>query len=106
MRFSPNLFDTAMKVSYDAFDIANTFPIKLQNHTKHAVRGRMLRAHVEDELAGIEIGSFRLDQRIFDHLLPALDAEIVFDPLVVHPGDRCVFAQGVTAPIFRHQNAL
>ena len=46
--------DAAVKISNHAFQAKNFFAIEAQNHAQHAVRGRMLRAHVDDELIGIQ----------------------------------------------------
>ena len=45
-----------MQVSDDTFCAQNFFAIKLQDDAQHAMRGRMLRPHVEDEFGGIEEG--------------------------------------------------
>ncbi len=49
-----NLFHSAMEVADHALSAQNLFTVKLENHTQHAVSGRMLRAHVDDEFVGIE----------------------------------------------------
>ena len=49
-----NLFDAAVQIADHAFQAENFFAIQAQNHAQHAVRGGMLRAHVDDELVGIK----------------------------------------------------
>ena len=43
-----------MQIPDDAFRSKNLLPIQLENHAQHSVRSRMLRAHIDDELVGIE----------------------------------------------------
>ena len=57
-----NLLHAAMEVTDHALRPQNLFAVQFQNHTQHAVRRRMLRAHVDDELGGIEKGFLVLAQ--------------------------------------------
>jgi hypothetical protein len=43
-----------VQVADHAFQAENFFAIEAQNHAQHAVRGGMLRAHVDDELVSIK----------------------------------------------------
>ena len=53
-----------MQVSDDALGAENFFAVELQDDAQHAVRGRMLRPHIDDEFVRIEIrllGSFEIE---------------------------------------------
>ena len=45
-----------MEITDHAFCAENFFAVQLQNHAQHAVSGRVLRAHIDDELVGIKKG--------------------------------------------------
>ncbi len=47
---------SAMEVADHALGAQNLFAVQLQDDAQHAVGGRMLRAHVDDEFVGIEKG--------------------------------------------------
>ena len=49
-----DLLHSAMEISDYALGAQNFFAIELENHAQHAVRGGVLRAHIDDELIGIE----------------------------------------------------
>ena len=49
-----NFLDAAVQIADDALEAQNFFAIEPQNDAQHAVRGGMLRAHVDDELVGIK----------------------------------------------------
>ena len=51
-----NLLHSAMEVADHAFGAQNFFAVELEDDAQHAVGGGMLRAHVDDELVGIEKG--------------------------------------------------
>ena len=51
-----DFFHAAVQVSDDALGAQNLFAVKLQDDAQHAMRSRMLRAHVDDEFVRIEIG--------------------------------------------------
>ena len=57
-----DLLHAAMQVADHAFGAQNFFAVQLQDDAQHAVRGRVLRAHVDDELVGIEKGLLVLFQ--------------------------------------------
>ena len=78
--------------------VPRTFsPSSLQNHAQHAMRRRMLRAHVDDEFVGVEKGllvvvEFEMRSAVgslsvvvesrSDRSLPALDPQVDLHPLV------------------------
>src|SRR5581483_4688789 len=49
-----DLLDTAVQVADHALGAEHLLAVELQDDAQHTVRRRMLRAHVEDELVGIE----------------------------------------------------
>ena len=49
-----DLFHAAVQVADDAFQAKNFFAVEPQNHAQHAMRGGMLRAHIDDEFIGIQ----------------------------------------------------
>ena len=49
-----NFFDAAVQVSDDALEAHDLFAVESQNHAEHAMGRGMLRAHVDDELVGVE----------------------------------------------------
>ena len=49
-----DLFHSAMEIANHALGAQNFFAVQLENHAQHAVRGGVLRAHIDDELVGIE----------------------------------------------------
>ena len=54
-----DFFYAAMQISDDAFRADNFFAVELQLHAQHAVRGRMLRTHIDDYL--VRAKNSRLD---------------------------------------------
>ena len=48
-----DLFHAAVQVADDAIGAQNLFAIQLEDDAQHAVRGRVLRAHVEHQFGGI-----------------------------------------------------
>ena len=57
-----NLLHPAMEVADHALGAQNFFAVELQDDAQHAVGGGVLRAHVDDELVGIEKGFLVLFQ--------------------------------------------
>src|SRR5438552_15905174 len=57
-----DLLYATMQVADNAFRAEDFFAIQLQNDAQHAVSGRMLRAHIDYELVGIEKGLLALLQ--------------------------------------------
>ena len=57
-----DLLHPAMQIADHAFGAQNFFAVELQDDAQHAVSGGMLRAHVDDELVGIEKGFLVLFQ--------------------------------------------
>ncbi len=51
-----NLLHAAMEVADDALGAQNLFAVELEDDAQHAVRGRVLRTHIDDEFVGIEEG--------------------------------------------------
>ena len=51
-----DLLHAAMQIADHALGAQNFFAVELQDDAQHAVRGGMLRAHVDDEFVGIEKG--------------------------------------------------
>ena len=51
-----NLLYAAMQVADDALGAQDLLAVQLQDDAQHAVRGRMLRPHVEHQLGGVEEG--------------------------------------------------
>ena len=51
-----NLLHAAVQVADDALGAQNLLAVQLQDDAQHAVRGRVLRPHVEDEFGGIKEG--------------------------------------------------
>ena len=85
------LLNAGVQKSDVGHDAHNIFAIDLQHQAQHAVRRRMLRAHVQDHgfvLTGFERGMVEVR---WCHLAVALH--------------RIVFAQRVAFPIFGHQQA-
>jgi len=62
-----NLLYAAMQISDHALEAENFFAIKAQNHAQHAVRRRMLRAHIDDQFVGIKkrlLVGFEIEMRV------------------------------------------
>ena len=57
-----DLLHAAMQVADDALGAQNFFAVELQDDAQHAVRGGVLRAHVDDEFVGVEKGLLVLFQ--------------------------------------------
>ena len=51
-----DLLHAAMQVADDALGAQNLFAVQLEDDAQHAVRGRVLRPHVEDQFGGVEEG--------------------------------------------------
>ena len=49
-----NLLHSAMQVADHAFGAQNLFAVEFEDDAQHAVSGGVLRAHIDDELVGIE----------------------------------------------------
>ena len=49
-----NFFHATMQVADDALGAQDLLAVELQDDAQHAVRGRMLRSHVEDEFGGVK----------------------------------------------------
>jgi len=61
-----NLLDAAVQITNHAFQAENFFSIETKNNAQHAVRGGMLRAHINNQLVGIKKGflwSFEIEMR-------------------------------------------
>ncbi len=61
-----NLLDAAVQIADHAFQAQDFFSVQAQDHSQHAVRGGMLRAHVDDQLVRIKkrlLGSFEIEVR-------------------------------------------
>ncbi len=56
-----NFFNAAMQISDDAFRADNFFAVQLQLHAQNSVRGRMLRAHVNDDFVRAENSRLNVD---------------------------------------------
>ena len=48
------LLDTPMDVAYDHIGVDDPFAVESQDHPQHPMGARVLRAHVDDELVGVE----------------------------------------------------
>jgi hypothetical protein len=48
------LLNATMDVSDHTVSVDNAFPVKSEYNTKHTVRAGVLRAHIEDQLVGVE----------------------------------------------------
>ena len=51
LRFA-GFFDAGVQVADDGLGLEDDFAVELQNHAQHAVRGRVLRPHIEDHRLG------------------------------------------------------
>ena len=49
-----NFLDATVQIADHALEAENFFAIQAKNDAQHAVRGGMLRAHVDDEFVGIK----------------------------------------------------
>ena len=70
-----NLLNAAVQVSDHALRAQHLFAIELEDDAQHAVRGRVLRAHVENQFSGIQECGFR-----HRGLLAAFDSQVLPAP--------------------------
>ena len=49
-----DLLHAAVQVADDAVGAGDFFAVELQDDAQHAMRGRVLRAHVQNEFIGVE----------------------------------------------------
>ena len=55
-----NLFHAAMQITDDAFGPQHLFAVQLQDGPENSVGGGVLRAHVDDDLVGVQESGWRL----------------------------------------------
>ena len=103
-----DLLDAAVQVADDAFGAEHLFAVQLQDHAQHAVRGRVLRPHVENKFVGVENRRFQAAGNACraHGLLSALDPQVFLHPGVVLLQDVVVLAQREALPLVRQQDAL
>ena len=80
------LLDAAMEVAQDRVEVHDLLAVELEDHPQHAVRGRMLRPHVDEHLAvaeRVELGFALGPRRVRRHGLEDAQVAIERDPRVV-----------------------
>ena len=99
-----NLFHSTVQIPDYALRSENLLAIQFQNHSQYAVRSRVLRAHIDNELVRIEkcflvILKFQVGGPVDS--LPALDPQVDLYPLIVLLNNAVVLTQRVPLPAIR-----
>ena len=95
LRFA-GFFDAGVQIADDRLGFEHDFAVELQNHAQHAVRGRVLRPHVEDHRLGRAGGRLDCRRRAHGSALSACLAK---------PLNGIILAERMSFPFVRHQDA-